>query len=92
MGNCRKLPKKELDNSYSTPGIMKMMKPTKMQWAKHVERVLQQAKHVILVGKLEGNTRLPKHGHENNIKIDLEAKEIIVASLKALGKISHRFS
>jgi len=73
MGNCRKLPNKELDNSYSTPDIIKIMKPTKMRWAKHVERAWEQEKHVILVGKLEANTRLPRHRHENNIKTDLEA-------------------
>jgi len=56
---------------------MKMTKPTKMRWAKRVERVWQQEKHIILVGKLEGNTRLPGHRHENNIKNDLEAKEIM---------------
>jgi hypothetical protein len=77
MGNSRKLPNKELDNTYSTPDIMKMMKPTKMQWAKHVEHVREQEKHVILVGKLERNTQLPRHRHENNIKTDLEVKEIM---------------
>jgi hypothetical protein len=35
-GDCRKLYNEELHNLYSSPNIIRMMKPRRMRWAGHV--------------------------------------------------------
>jgi hypothetical protein len=38
-GDWRKLHKEELHNFYSSPNIIKMIKPMRMRWARHVARM-----------------------------------------------------
>jgi hypothetical protein len=73
-GGWRKLHNEELHNLYSSPSIIRMIKPRKMKWAGHVARVVERKNACrILEGNPEGKTSLgrPKRRWWDNINIDL---------------------
>jgi hypothetical protein len=73
-GGCRKLHKEELHNLYSSPSIIRMIKPRRMRWAGHIERMgAKRNAYRILVGNPEGKRPLgrPKRRWMDNIKMDL---------------------
>jgi hypothetical protein len=45
-GGWRKLHNEELHNLYSSPSIISMIKPRRMQWAGHVARMGEKGKHI----------------------------------------------
>jgi hypothetical protein len=52
MGSWRKLHNEELDNLYSSPNIIKIIKSRKMRWAGNVARMrAKRNAYRILVGK-----------------------------------------
>jgi hypothetical protein len=60
-GEWRKLHNGELHNLYSSQGIIREMKPSRMRWAGHVERMGQERKvYGVLVGKPEGKRLLER--------------------------------
>jgi len=74
-GEWRKLHNEELNDLYSLPNIVRVVKSRRMRWAGHVarmgeDRVVQR----LLVGKPEGKRTLgrPRCKWEDNIKIDLQ--------------------
>ena len=74
-GEWRKLHNEELNDLYSLPNIVRVVKSRRMRWAGHVARMgkgrgLQRA----LVAKPEGNRPLgrPRRRWEYNIKMDLQ--------------------
>ena len=74
-GEWRKLHKEELNDMYSLPNIVRMVKSRRMRWAGHVARMgKDRAVHRVLVGKPEGKRPLGKPGRrwEDNIKMDLQ--------------------
>ena len=71
----RKLRNEELNDLYSLPNIVRVVKSRRMRWAGHVarmgeDRVVQR----LLVGKHEGKRPLgrPRRRWEDNIKMDLQ--------------------
>jgi hypothetical protein len=73
-GDWRKLHNEELHNLYSSPNIIRMIKPRRMRWVGHVARVGETRNaYRILVGKPEGKRPLgrPRRRWVDNIKIDL---------------------
>ena len=74
-GEWRKLHNEELNNSYSSPNIVRVIKSRRMRWTGHVAR-MGKRKSVcrILVQKPEGNRPLGKRRRrwEDNIKMDLQ--------------------
>jgi hypothetical protein len=73
-GGWRKLHKEELHGSYSSPGIVMVIKARRMRWAGHVARMGEvRGACNILVGRPEGRRPLgrPRHRWEDNIKMDL---------------------
>jgi hypothetical protein len=73
-GEWRKLHKEELNDLYSLPNIVRVVKLRRMRWAGHVERMGEvRGVHRVLVGKPEGKRPLgrPRRRREDNIKIDL---------------------
>jgi len=73
-GEWRKLHNEELNDLYSLPNIVRVVKPRRMRWAGHVERMGKgRAVYRVLVGKPEGKRPLgrPRHRWEDNIKMDL---------------------
>jgi hypothetical protein len=73
-GSWRKLHNDELQNLYSSPNIVRVMKSRKMRWAGHVARMGNgRGVHRVLVGRPEGKRSLgrPRRRWEDNIKMDL---------------------
>jgi hypothetical protein len=70
----RKLHNEELQNLFSSPSIIRMIKSRRMRWAGHVARTGEN-RHAyrILVGKPGGKRplRRPRRWWVDNIKIDL---------------------
>ena len=74
-GQCRKLHSEELNDLYSSPSMVRLIKSSRMRWAGHVTRMVEgRGVHKILVGKPEGKRPLgrPTRRWEYNIKMDLE--------------------
>ena len=54
-GEWRKLHTEELNNLYSLPSIVRVVKSRRMRWARHVARMGDvRGVHRVLVGKPEG--------------------------------------
>jgi len=74
-GEWRKLHNEELNDLYSLPNIVRVVKSGQMRWAGHVARMGEDSGvHRVLVGKPEGKTPLgrPRRRWEDNIKMDLQ--------------------
>ena len=74
-GEWRKLHNEELNDLYSLPNIVRVVKSRRMRWAGHVVRMGEdRGVHRVLVGKPEGKRPLgrPRLRWEDNIKIDLQ--------------------
>jgi hypothetical protein len=71
----RKLRNEELNDLYSSPNIVRVIKSRRMRWAEHVARMGKgRCVHRVLVGKPEGRRALgcPRRRWEDNIKMDLQ--------------------
>jgi hypothetical protein len=67
--------KEELNDLYSLPNIVRVVKSRQMRWAGHVARMGEdRGVHMVLVGKPEEKRLLerPRRRWEDNIKIDLQ--------------------
>ena len=73
-GEWRKLHKEELNDLYSLPNIVRVVKSRRMRWPRHVARMGEdRGVHRVLVGKPEGKRPLGRSRRrwEDNIKMDL---------------------
>jgi hypothetical protein len=71
----RKLHNEELNDLYSLPNIVRVVKSRRMRWAGYVARMGEdRVVHRVLVGKPEGKSALrkPRRRRENNIIMDLQ--------------------
>jgi len=74
-GEWRKLHNEELNDLYSPPSIVRVIKSRRMRWAGHVARMGERrGVYRVLVGKPEGKKplRRPRCRWEDNIKMDLQ--------------------
>jgi len=74
-GEWRKLHNEELNDPYSSPNIVCVIKSRRMRWAGHVARMGERRGiYRVLVGKPEGKRPLgrPRRRWKNNIKMDLQ--------------------
>jgi hypothetical protein len=74
-GEWRRLHNKELNDLYSSPNIIWVIKSRRMRWAGHVARMGEKRGACrILVGRPEGRRPLgrPRRRWEDNIKTDLQ--------------------
>jgi hypothetical protein len=63
-----------LHNLYSSPSIIRIIKPRRMRWTGHVARMVEKRNvYRLLVGKPEGKRPLgrPRRRWIDNIKMDL---------------------
>ena len=77
-GEWRNLHNEELNDLYSSPNIVRVIKSTRMTWAGHVARMDEgRDVHKVLVGKTRGKRPLgrPRRRWEDNIKMDLQKVE-----------------
>jgi hypothetical protein len=73
-----KLHKEELNDLYSSPNTVRMIKSRRMRWAGHVARMGEKRGiYIILVGKPEGKRPLgrPRYRWDDNIKMALQEVE-----------------
>jgi len=73
-GEWRKLDNEELNDLYSLPSIVRVVKSRRMRWAGHVARMGEdRGVHRVSMGN-EGKRPLgrPRRRWEDNIKIDLQ--------------------
>jgi hypothetical protein len=74
-GEWRKLHNEELNDLYSLPNIVQVVKSRRMRWAGHVARMGEgRGVHRVFAGKPEGKRPLerPRRRWEENIKMDLQ--------------------
>ena len=74
-GELRKLHNVELDDLYSLPNIIRVIKSRRMRWARHVAHMRERrGVYRVLVWKPEGKRPLDglRRTWEDNIKMDLQ--------------------
>jgi hypothetical protein len=72
-GDLRRLHNEELNDLYSSPNNIRVIKSRRVRWAEHVARMgKKRGAYRILVGRPEGRPPLgrPRHTMEDNIKMD----------------------
>jgi hypothetical protein len=74
-GEWRKLRNEELNNLYTLPNIVRVVKSRRIRWAGHVARMGEKrGVHMVLVGKPEEKRPLgrPRRRWDDNINMDLQ--------------------
>jgi hypothetical protein len=74
-GEWRRLHNEELNDLYSSPNIIRVIKSRRIRWAGHVARMGEnRGAYRILVGTSEKRRplRRPRHRWKDNIKMDLQ--------------------
>jgi hypothetical protein len=74
-GEWMRLHNEELNDLYSSPNIVRVIKPRRMRWAGHVARMGEErGVYRVLVGKPERKTPLgrPRSKCVDNIRMDLQ--------------------
>jgi len=75
MREWRRLDKEELNDLYSSPNIVPVIKSRRTRWAGHVARICEErGLYRVLVGKPEGRRPLgrPRRRWVDNIRMDLQ--------------------
>jgi len=75
MGELRRLHNEELNDLYSSPNIVRVIKSRRMRWGGHVARMGEErGVYRVLVGKPEVKTPLgrPRHRWVDIIRMDLQ--------------------
>ena len=74
-GEWRRLHNQEINDLYSSPNIVRVIKSRRMRWAGHVARMGEERGiYRVLVGKPEGRNPMerPRRRWVDNIKMDLQ--------------------
>ena len=82
-GEWRKLHNEELNELYSSPNIVRVIKSRRLKWAGHVARMEEgRGVHEVLVGKPDGKRPLgrPRRRWQDTIKILFRKLEGVVGT------------
>jgi hypothetical protein len=93
-GGWRKLHNEELQNLYSSPSIIRIIKSRRMWWVGHVARMGEKRNvYRLLVRKLEGKRPLvsPRRRWIDNIKMDLLEIGLSVVDWIGLARDRYRW-
>ena len=74
-GEWRKLHNEELNDLYSSPNVVRVIKSRRIRWLGHVARMGERrGLYRVLVGKPEGKIQFerPRHRWEDNINMDIQ--------------------
>ena len=74
-GDWRRLNNEEINDLYSSPNIVRMIKSRRMRWAGHVTRMSEEREvYRVLMGKPEGRRPLgrPRRRWVDNIRMDFQ--------------------
>ena len=76
-GEWRRLHNEELNDLYSSPNTVLVIKSSRMKWAGHVARMGEEGVYRVLVGEPEGKRplRRPRRRWVDNIRMDLQEVE-----------------
>ena len=74
MGEWRRLHNEELNDLYSSPNIVWVIKSRRMRWAGHVARMGESGVYRVLLRKPEGKRPLgrPRRRWVDNIRMDVQ--------------------
>ena len=75
MGEWTRLHNEKVNDLYSSPNIVRVIKSRRMRWVGHVVRMGEESGvYRVLVGKPEGKRPLgrPRHRWVDNIRLDLQ--------------------
>jgi len=91
MGKWRRLHNEELNDLYSSPNIVRVIKSERMRWAGHVARMGEEREvYRVLVGKPEGRRPMgrPRRRWVDNIRMDLQ--EVGCGNMDWIGLAQNR--
>ena len=90
MGEWRRLHNKELNDLYSSPSIVRVIKSRRMRWAGHVAHMGEERGVYRVLGKLEGKRPLgrPRRRWVDNIRLDLQ--EVGCGYMDCIGRAQER--
>ena len=74
-GECRRMHNEKLNDLYSSPNIVRVIKSRRMRWVEHVASMCEErGVYRVLVGKPEGKRPLgrPRRRWMDNIRMDLQ--------------------
>ena len=90
-GEWRRLHKEELNDLYSSPNIVRVIKSRRMRWAGHVARLCEEkGVYRVLMGEPEGRRPLgrPRRRWVDNIRMDFQ--DVICGYMDWIGLAQDR--
>jgi len=90
-GECSRLHNEELNDLYSSPNIVRVIKSRRMRWAGHVARMVEErGVYRVVVGKPERKRPLgrPRRRLVDNIRMDLQ--EVRCGYMDWIGLVQDR--